>query len=70
MNKIVVEITDDINAKLAQIAKITNMSIEDVVQNALNQYTDEVLEDYMLAKIAQERMQDIDKAVEVSLDEL
>ncbi len=70
MNRLVVEIPDALEAKLKEIANSTNSTVEDVVKDILENYTEETYEDYLLGKIAKERLKDLDKAVEVSLDEL
>ncbi len=70
MNRLVVEIPDALEAKLKEIASNTNSTIESVVKDILENYTEEVYEDYLLGKIAKERLKDLDQAVEVSLDEL
>ena len=70
MNRLVVEIPDNIEAKLKEIANSTNSTVEDVVKDILENYTEEAYEDYLLGKIAKERLKDLDQAVEVSLDEL
>ncbi len=70
MNRLVVEIPDALEAKLKEIASNTNSTIESVVKDILENYTEEAYEDYLLGKIAKERLKDLDQAVEVSLDEL
>ena len=70
MNRLVVEIPDALEAKLKEIASNTNSTIESVVKDILENYTEEAYEDYLLGKIAKERLKDLDQAVEVSLDEI
>ena len=70
MNRLVVEIPDTLETKLKEIANSTNSTVEDIVKDILNNYTEEAYEDYLLGKIAKERLKDLDQAVEVSLDEL
>lgn len=70
MTKLVVEIPDALEAKLKEIASNTNSTVEDVVKDILKNYTEEVYEDYLFGKIAKERLKELDKAIEVSLDEL
>ncbi len=70
MNRLIVEIPDTLEAKLKEIASNTNLTIESVVKDILENYTEEAYEDYLLGKIAKERLKDLDQAVEVSLDEI
>ena len=70
MNRLVVEIPDTLEAKLKEIASNTNSTIESVVKDILENYTEEAYEDYLLGKIAKERLKDLNQAVEVSLDEI
>ncbi len=66
----VVEIPDTLETKLKEIANSTNSTVEDIVKDILKNYTEEAYEDYLLGKIAKERLKDLDQAFEVSLDEL
>ncbi len=70
MDKITVEIPDDVSLRLKEIAQNSNMELDTVVKDILSQYTEEAYEDYLLGKLAKERLKDADKAVEVALDEL
>ncbi len=69
MSKLIVEIPDTLEAKLKEIANSTNSTIESVVKDILENYAEEAYEDYLLSKLAKERLKDLDQAVEVSLDE-
>ena len=70
MNRLIVEKPDNIEAKLKEIANSTNSTVDSVVKDILENYTEEAYEDYLLSKLARERLKDLDKAVEVSLNEL
>ena len=70
MNRFIIEIPDALEAKLKEIASNTNSTIESVVKDILENYTEEAYEDYLLGKLAKDRLKDLDKAVEVRLDEL
>ena len=69
MSKLIVEIPDTLEAKLKEIANSTNSTNESVVKDILENYAEEAYEDYLLSKLAKERLKDLDQAVEVSLDE-
>ncbi len=68
MEKITIGLPSDVSAKLEKIAKDMNTSIEDIIKDILDHYTDEAYEDCLLAKVAKNRLKDIDKAVEVNLN--
>ncbi len=70
MDKVTVEIPDKVSARLREIAQNSNTELDIVIKDILSQYAEEVYEDYLLGKIAKERLKDLDKAVEVTLGEL